>query len=119
MLEVITDNNEFLSDGSTNPNYGQTTIVEHPDPPLVPKNLSKTAFMDLCWTQLGGGSVGMARFNVIMTACKTGDDILQAIYDRYVAADIFNKTLASQMLALMVGANVMEQAEADAVLNNW
>lgn len=100
------------------PLFGTTTEVDLPDPPTAPLVLSKTAFQDLAWAQLGGGTTGMARFNVIMNGCKTGSDVLQAVYDRYQAALTFEKAKVLLFTQIMV-PSVMTQAEANAILNNW
>ena len=91
-----------------------TDVIE-----TFPTLLSKTSFMDLAWAQLGGGTTGMARFNAIMTACKTGNDVLQAVYDRYTAAVTFEKGNVGALTQIMVGATVMTSGERDAILNNW
>jgi hypothetical protein len=88
-----------------------------PDPaPLI---LSKTGFQDLAWAHLGAGTTGMARFNVIMTACKGGDDVLQAVYDRYQAAQTFEKAKVDAFTQIMVAASVMTSGERTAILDNW
>lgn len=79
--------------------------------PLV---LSKTAFMDLCW-----GKLGLARFDEIIDKCQTTPGNMRSVARRYDAALTFNKTTTKTLLAMLVTAGMLQQAEADAVLNAW
>lgn len=42
--EFITDNNKYLADGITpNPNYGNTTVIHHPD---APPGVQRSAYIN-------------------------------------------------------------------------
>lgn len=106
--------------GATENGDGTFTNPAPPsEPSPKPRILSKTAFQDFVWAQLGGSVNGMARFNQILKACAGGDDILQAIYDRYVAADTFAKDQVNALTTIMVQANVMSADEQKRVIVNW
>lgn len=96
---------------------GYYTNPSQPTTPTRPIPLSKTAFMDLCWANLGGGATGMARFDEILEACRTTPGAIRSACRRYEAADIFEKSNVAQMFAVI--ASVLEEGEADAILNNW
>lgn len=114
---VVPDGTEH---GATDNNDGTFTNPPAPPPPApVYILLSKTAFQDLAWAQLGSGASGMARFSVILKACANGNDVLQAIFDRYQAATLFARDQVKALTDIMVGAGVMQGFEQLAILTNW
>jgi hypothetical protein len=120
MLEIIRDGNKFLPDGSPNPNYGNVTTIEHADHPTVDRVLSKTAFADHCYAQLGGGAAGIARFGAILkgAAASTSDGVYAAL-DRYRSANSVEKANAAVFIALMTADGIVTSNESAAVLDNW
>jgi len=101
------------------PLFGETTTSTVPDPPSIPSLLSKTAFQDLAVANLGSGTTGMTRFQAIIDACPAGSGAVKFCFSRYEAAVTFEKADVANFTAIMVGASIMTQAEADAILNNW
>ena len=104
-------------------NFGQVTVTELPDPPSVPRILSKTAFQDHAIAQLGGGATGMARFTQIMDATRdSADGAVRFAFARYEAALTFEKenteTLAAVMAADSQPGHITD-AERSLIIDNW
>lgn len=142
MKHYITDNNRWLSsvnnkpiredksvvkegdeDAIANPNYGVTTVVEHPDGPKTPRVLSKPAFQDYAVSRLGGGVVGMGRFTAIMDAARdSSSGAVRFAYARYQAAMTFEKKNTEDLTTIMAGdsqSGHITADERDAILANW
>lgn len=133
MIIKTKDNNEFLLIPGTdqpqkdasgnpipNPNYGQITTIEVPDPPKYPVLLSSTAFNKYAAGQLAGGGVaGMARFMAIMAAGKTAGGAAAFCVNQYEKALTFEKSEVQTFGAVLESAGAMDQAEVDAIIGNW
>lgn len=124
MLNIITDNNEFLADGVTpNPNFGLTTTVETADPPAAPRVLSKTAFQDYAVSQLGGIPTGMGRFTEIMDATRDSTSpAVRFAFARYEAAITFEKANTAALTAIMAAdsqSGHITDDERTAIVDNW
>lgn len=120
MKIITTDNNEYLPDGSPNPNYGHTTEVDMPDPLKKDELLSVGPFKSYCYAQLGGGQAGATRFGQIILAAKnTTDGGVYAAYDQYVSADTYDKANVTIFAQLLVTGGIMTANEAAAIINNW
>lgn len=102
--------------------------VQHTVPDPVPKELSKTAFMDHAIAQFMAVNTstlddGYARFDEVMEAARTSaEGKVRAAYKRYDAADTFSKDTTSVLTQWMVAssdAGKLTSAERTAVLDNW
>ena len=99
---------------------GTTQEIDHPDPPAVPKLLSKTQFQDYAVSQLGGGVTGMGRFTEIMDATRdSASGAVRFAFVRYEAADVFEKANTAALTAIMVSAGAMDAGERTDILDNW
>lgn len=109
-----------------------STINEAKSNPVItvpePRTLSKTAFMDHVVAQLMAVNdstmeQALARFIQIMNAAKTSSDLaVQFAYERYVAADVFEKTNTETLTAIMVAdatTGHLEANERAAITGNW
>ena len=104
--------------GITTDNQGNT-VVNNPDGPPIPRVLSKTAFQDHAVSQLGAGTIGMARFQAIMDACQAGAGAVKFCFSRYEGANTFEKAKVADFTALMVANALMTANERTAIINNW
>lgn len=110
--------------GATDNNDG--SFSNPPEPPASvgpPKILSKTAFQDLAISALNGGTVGMARFTVIMDATRDSiDPVVRFCFSRYEAAITFEKTNVASLTAIMANDTTNGHLTADertAILTAW
>jgi hypothetical protein len=78
--------------------------------------------MDLCYSNLGGGTVGIARYGEVLQAARASvvNTVFAAI-ERYDHATAFEKSDVEQFLAILVAANVgnLTQGECDAIIAAW
>ncbi len=98
-------------------------------PPVAPTPqplmLSKTAFMDIATTALGGGQTGRARFQEIIEAAKVFAGATAAarevrfVHERYTAATSFSKSNVQAMCAILVAASIMTPQENTDLIAAW
>lgn len=102
------------------PNFGQATVVAHPEAERFPAVLSKTAFQDYAVSQLGGGATGMARFVTVMDATKVSESAaVRFAFARYEAASVFEKSNTALLTTVMVNGGCMTPAERTDLIDNW
>lgn len=131
-IEVITYNDKYLLVPGTDqpqrdaegtpipdPKYGTTKTIVHPDPPTAPLLLSATAFNEYAWSQLGGGVVGMARFQQIIDDAIDAKGAAKAVATQYGKSVIFDHTKVSAFVDILKGLGHMTDAEAKAIASNW
>lgn len=115
IVQTITDPNS--------PDFGQVTEIDLPDPPKVPRVLSKTAFQDYAVSQLGGGLTGMARFTEIMDATRdSSSGAVRFAFARYEAAQTFEKENTATLTAIMAADSQTGHITTDeraAIIENW
>ena len=95
------------------------SILVDSSPPDI---LSKVAFMDLAYANLGGSTVGITRYGeVIIAARASALPLVAASMERYDHATSFERDDVTEFLAILVANSIggLTQAEADAITNNW
>jgi len=85
----------------------------------APKVLSKTDFRAFAVTQLGGSTIGMARFQDIMDAAQASSGAVKFCFTQYQDASAVVHADLTLFLGIMLGASIITQQERDGVLNNW
>lgn len=125
LLEYITDRNEMIEDPANpgqmipNPNYGQTTVVEHEVPDPVPVTLAAPDFFSYCWGKLGGGDVGMNRLQEIQDDAFAAGGAAKGATRQIDRATSFTKAQATALLTPIKDAGAMEASELAAILTGW
>ena len=121
------DNNEFLADGSPNPNYGQATVTGQDDPPPQPINagnpyfgktpLPAEQFIGLLWQTLGaryprlrtdpaflGPFDTLLKVNIVDVDDKDGDFLKIVSYLQQTNAQDGQPLLSKQDLTAIMAA---------------
>jgi hypothetical protein len=132
MLISRKDNNEYLLiDGTDqpqrdaegnpipNPHYGEVTTFEVPDPEVFPRVLQSSDFFSYCWSKLGSGDVGMARFQEIQDDAFAAGGAAKSASRQIDRLADFSKEQAQSLLTPIKTAGCMNQAELDGILNDW
>lgn len=119
------DNYNILVKDSATIGYWYPKPIPVP-PPLIPRTLSKTAFMDICEIALGGNGVGRARFGAIIRACSTSaDDEVRFVYERFQGAQTFDKQVVLNLMTLLISKGTalinppVTASERAAINTNW
>jgi hypothetical protein len=116
---------EQVPDGTTSgtKSNGDGTYSNPPEAAAIPRILSKTAFQDYVVSQLGGDTVGMARFTEIMDATRdSSSGAVRFAFARYEAALTFEKTNTATLTEIMAGDDQTGHLTSDertAILDNW
>lgn len=93
--------------------------IEHPDPLTLPLIFKDSEFFAYCWSKLGGGDVGMARFQDIQDSAFDAGGAAKSASRQIDRLTAFSKDEAAVLLAAIQSAGSMQQAELDTILNDW
>lgn len=134
MKIITTDNNPFVrlvdevylpcaegDEGAiANPNLGQTTTEEIPDPPAVPLTLLNVQFAEHAWSKLGGGDVGMARLQAILDDAYAAGGAPKAASKQLDRLTSITVAQATTLLGAIRNGGFMAQEEVDAICgDSW
>ncbi len=89
---------------------------------VVPKTLSKVAFMDLAYPLLGTGLAGVQRYGEVLTQAKASTSpLVVAAMERYAHASVFERDDVATFLDILVSDPGVDltQGERDAIVNGW
>jgi hypothetical protein len=103
--------------------YNLGSNLELSEPMPEPSTLTKTEFQDYAEAQMGGGTIGAARFgSVIMSARQSMHPNIVSVMERYGAQDvIFRRDVTKALLDTFVSLNIgdLTAQEAQTVYDNW
>lgn len=102
-----------------------------PLPPPSPRELTKTAFREICYAVLGGlaapesspteqYAVGLALFTGYIEQCEESNDVrLRGLAAHFYDAPVFVKDRVELFFTMLVAGGIVTQQQAGAVLAAW
>lgn len=115
LVDAATENGDLVGPNDT------TISQDKPQVHAQPQTLSKTAFRKYAASRLvGGGTAGMARFEVILAAARAqSPGVVTFCAGQYDAADTFDRSEVQSFADILVAATIMTKDEGAAIIAGW